>query len=391
MADELDTENNFDDVEAAALFLRGSAAGVDKVLQKVNEESRKRSERFNEMNFTLGVLNAFLIVYIFAAFPQHFWILYVIEAFILIPIKYKQMCNLKPLSGKYYVYDYCWCMNFVGVFALLLLSVTRLSDTFHEELFLASMGTANGPLLGAAFLLPMNSLVFHDFGTMCDLFIHIFPPMLLYTLHWKSAEILQAWPNVFELDYNIHFFPSVETHHFLGQFGIGSVFGNTICLYLLWFIPYTFWMYKNLDLPRRGESEAYDTVFHSTMRKGLGAIIGKYIFSRPDHVIKDQVETNYFLVKDLVVYMSAHAIASLLSIVTLAYLCYKNEFLNGLLLVILTVVCTLRGAARYTYYSTKMYVKMIRNVLDESLLEIANAKKKKTKVANERTPLINAS
>jgi len=52
--------------------------------------------------------------------------------------------------------------------------------------------------------------VFHDVNTMCGLFIHMMPPMTMYTLLWHTAEIRSAWPEIFHLDYidSLHYFPT---------------------------------------------------------------------------------------------------------------------------------------------------------------------------------------
>ena len=55
------------------------------VLKETEVIALKRSnEGFNEINFTTGVLNCFLIVYIVGAYPQHLWLLYFIESFYMV-------------------------------------------------------------------------------------------------------------------------------------------------------------------------------------------------------------------------------------------------------------------------------------------------------------------
>ena len=51
--------------------------------------------------------------------------------------------------------------------------------------------------------------LFHDVNTMTGLFIHLMPPMVMYTFMWDSSVIRAAWPTVFHLTYmdNIQFFP----------------------------------------------------------------------------------------------------------------------------------------------------------------------------------------
>ncbi len=368
-----------DELTEKEAFNLGSSVAVKKVLAEVENESKNRTEKgFNETNFTIGVLNSFLIVYVFGAFPQHFWLLYLIEASILIPMKYFQLKNSQPLDASLYIIDYCWAMNYIGVFTLLILAFTN--EFFHKELFIASIGIACGPLLGAAGALPFVALVFHDVGVMCDVFIHIYPPMLLYTLYWKADEILKSWPGIFvALNYEVDFFPTEETRQssLFGWFGGGTVFGNTIILYFCWLVPYVYWIIKfGMDLPNSG----YDTVFHSNMRKGLCEAIGTIFWKRPVEESKRHVAANDFETKDLFVYLTGHVIGVTLSLLLLAYPCYKSEFLHGFLLVVLSIVVVWRGAMRYHYYGTMLYVKVIRRLAaEQAILEES---------ANENSPLL---
>ncbi len=235
------------------------------------------------------------------------------------------------------------------------------------------MGVACGPLLGAAGILPFVALIFHDFGTMCDVFIHIYPPMLMYTLRWKADEILKRWPQVFDLDYDVDFFG-----------GPGTIFGNTIILYLLWLIPYVYWMVRvGMDLPNKtppsGE-KPYDTVFHSNMRKSLCVATGTYIWKRPMEESLRQVKTNQFERRDLYIYLSGHFILVFLALCFLAYPCYKAEHLHGVLLCALALVVVWRGAMRYSYYSTELYVNIVR--------EMAATEASSNGTVDENTPLL---
>ena len=381
-------------IDAATAFHLGSSKAIQNVLTEVEKEAQTRVKKgFNERNFTLGVLNSLIIIYTFGGFPQHFWILYIAEAMILIPLKFNEMRSLKPLNGAYYVLDYCWAMNFVGVFALILLALTGesglfpTSEQFHKNLFLASFGVACGPLLGAAGALPFVALVFHDLGTMCDLFIHIFPPMLMYTMRWKSGEILQAWPSIFDLNYDVTFFPNTETKSkfSLGSLGIGTVFGNAMMLYAIWLIPYFWWILKiGMNLPSVG----YNTVFHSTMRNGMCILLGNLIWNRPVEKSKRQMETNNFDRRNLYLYLFMHFLATILATAVLAYLCYKSKQVHGFLLIALGLLTIWRGAQRYHYYSTELYVKIIKRMAEEPKFNANVNANVNVGGLNEKTPLL---
>ena len=142
---------------------------------------------FRESYFTMGVINCLLISYVFAKFPENFWLLYLVQMLYLVPASFSQRYKAKPLNKSLYYLDYCWIMNLVAVLSLLGLVInsvaanvinedfTLLSDSVRKHLFMAVLGTSCGPLLAATAALPYIALLFHDVDTMCSLFIHIFP------------------------------------------------------------------------------------------------------------------------------------------------------------------------------------------------------------------------
>ena len=382
-------------------YREGSKEAIERVLAEVEKESEKRIRYgFSELNFTLGVLNCFFLIFMFCVYPQNLWIVYIAQALFLFPAKFRIMIKAKPLNQAFYYFDLCWFMNFVGVGAFILLFTEKggLSDEFRKQLFYGAYGIACGPLLGATIVLPFVSLVFHHLESMTDVFIHFFPPMLFYILRWEAQEVRDAWPDAFGLDYNVVFWPTNGTF-------TNCVFGNSILFYLAWFVPYTIWQILiGLDLPRTNRQTklsdgspaptVYDTVFHSTMRNGLCVVMGKYLWNRPEEASLGQVRTNDFEMRDFYAYMIAHAIATLASFIFSAYPCYLSKAVHGGFLCLLTCICTYRGAMRYTYYSTKMYSKLIRTRFTEEINELAeiivtNSKSNENiEVVSETTPLV---
>jgi len=336
-------------------FNLGSKTAIQNVIDELDLQAAKRVQSgFNEVTFTLGVLNCFLILFIFGNFPQHFWLLYIIESAFFIPTRFMQMSRAIPNQAFYY-FDLCWIMNFCGVAALLIMMFGRnlLSEHFIRILLFASFGIACGPLLGANIALSFVALIFHDVSSMTSVFIHIYPPVLMYVMRWKSEAVTDAWPNKFELNYDVNFFPSAE-----GSF-VDSVFGATTIVYFVWFVAYTTWQLSvGLNLPKNGGR--FDTVFHSTMRGGLCIQMGKILWKRPVELSKDQMKTNNFEMRDFAAYSIFHAISSIGSLLVLGYPCTLSSYAHGIFLVICLVISTWRGAQRYTYYSTQMYSNLIR-------------------------------
>ena len=311
-------------------FREGEALTLEKVLNEVDTISEERySAGFNEFNFTVGVLNIIIITLIFGKYPQHFWLLYLVESCFLLPRKIMVSMKAKPYNEALYLLDFCWMMNFSGMTILLVFGMEYnnvmhhiISPELRKNVFLASMGISCGPLLGATALLPFVAMVFHDINSMTGLFIHILPPLLGYTFRWHGDEIQNAWPGIFRsLGYsrdNLTFFPS-KGFSLDPSTWLDCVAGNATLLYLIWFIPFTLWMlFIGLDLPRSNRRTKntdgtpriakYDTVFHSLMRGGACYLYGSVVWGRTVNTSKGQIQTNDFELRDFILYMSVHFI-----------------------------------------------------------------------------------
>ena len=344
---------------------------IEKVLIEIDKVATKRIQNgFNERNFTLGVLNMILVIVIFVSYPQHFWVLFLIEGIFFVTMKSITFWyySPKPYNNILYLLDYCWVMNILAIVVMLVFVVDGLlqnpiGESLHKQILLVSLGTACGPLLGACFVLPFVCFLFHDVNTLADVFIHIFPPMVAYTFRWESESIRVNWPNIFFLDYaekDVLFFPNTSMSSLTD-----SIVGGTIALYAIWFISYLIWMLTvGMDLPRRVSSmvttttttatrsqkyRCYDTVFHSLMRSGIYIFTGATFFNRPKEVSRAHIKANDFERRDLLLYMSLHAVGSVLAIICLGYccLCYSKH-VHATILALVTVVCVYRGTQRYT-------------------------------------------
>lgn len=370
---ELDIERT-----PSSYFRRGSSHGIQEVLTEVENQAEKRIiDGFSEINFTLGVTNCFVITYMFAAFPQHLWIIYIFEALIFFPLKARFLIKSKPLNQILYFLDYCWVMNIAGLVALLVVfwGKDAVSEAVRKHVFLAAYGTSCGPLFGSTAVLPFISLIFHHLHSITSVFIHFYPPLLFYILRWNQDLVLQSWPDTFRLDHDISFFPN-STHSFMD-----TVFGNTMIAYLIWFVPYSAWIITvGMDLPRSSRKKKdkngeprkpiYDTVFHANHRNGNCVAMGKVFWGRSEEESKRQNAQNDFEMRDLIVYLVVHFLLAMTSVVVLAYPCYLSKYAHGTFLIILLVACTWRGAKRYTYYSTAMYSRIIRSKFNDQLLAL---------------------
>lgn len=364
---------------------------LQSALEEVDRIAAKRAaDGLNEINFTIGVVNTMLVVFVLGVYPQHFWLLYLIEGLYLLPSRFMANTRTKPLNSALFFLDFCWVMN---ALALVILAVFALesaigisgNEAIHRQIFLAAVGIACGPLLGATAVLPFCCLMFHDANTLAGFYIHMFPPCVMYTFVWHAAEIKEAWPSIFFLDYlvEIQFFPSSGEKWWLA---LGYIAGNAVVLYAVWWILYlAFMLVKGMDLPRYDRRKAdgtiirpiFDTCFHNFERAGLAIMIGSTLWKRPKETSKEQMRNNHYEVRDLLAYMFAHAVAAFSSIFILGYPCYHSRKLHASFLFFVAIVTTWRGAKRYTYYTTAMYGKAIRKQFAH-LIDEENQKSKRS-------------
>mmetsp|Transcript_33596 Transcript_33596/g.69059 ORF Transcript_33596/g.69059 Transcript_33596/m.69059 type:complete len:423 (+) Transcript_33596:245-1513(+) len=374
-------------VIGAVSFQRGEANTIRRVLEEIDTIALKRTkEGFNEVNFTIGVLNCLFISYVFGAYPQHLWLLYFVEGAYMIPRKFYNMWNAKPLNQALYYLDFCWCMNFTSMLYLALLIATELVDGLHiddstRETFMKSeIGVNCGTLMGANIVLPFVACLFHDLNTMTGFFIHIMPPLVTYTFMWHSAEIKETWPSLFDLSHlsDMHYFPTNGSIFVVPGTELDSIVGNAIVLYLAWWMPYViFMLLGGLDLPKKFQADGvtpanpkFDTVFHSTMRGGPCITIGKIFRGRSKKDSLQQMEENSFDLIDFFIYMGFHMLSAILAVYVIGYPCFISQNFHLFMLIVITVLAVTRGAQRYTYYSTRMYSRALRRqfayVLDSS-------------------------
>jgi hypothetical protein len=366
---------------------------VHKVLDRIDRVASKRVEEgFSRRQFTLGVMNCFVISYALGRYPQHFWLLFLAELVVLWPLIIYRRWRDTPLNTVLYFLDYCWIMNGVAVLALVGLLADQqhhclLSSELRFQLFQAAYGTGCGPLLGAAILLPFVAVVFHEFNLMLGLFIHVLPIMTMYTLVWHADEIREAWPGVFQLDYfhRVKFLPDDGILVLPGSH-LDTVAGCTLALYGMWFVPYLSWQILiGLNLPRKNRVDEtgrpiapkYDTVFHSTVRNGMIVTFGRLLWARPEKVSRTQEENDDYELRDFLAYMAVHATLVYVSVYLLAYPCYKSRTVHMSLIVLITFLCVRRGAERYTYYVTQMYERAVRQDFAHLLASSTNEAIKK--------------
>jgi len=330
------------------------------VVAKRSEDLKHKG--MNSWSFFLGVTNLLLVTWCIGVFPEHFWLVYILEALILFPIRWKHMVEKRPLPEQLSWLDFCWIANITCNIVLLIYliddnvggtGVLMMLDPedVRKTLFCTFFGVACGPLLCAVGALG-NALVFHDADNTVSVFIHLSPSLLMYTLRWRSQEVLEAWPGVFNLTY----VESVDPFR--------DVFCNAVAAYFVWWVPFTVWMlYDGLGRPAKG----YDTVFHGIMRGCPSPICAILGWSKEE--AKKRAAINDFTTRSVLVYMLFHALA-VCSAICLSMACYMNRYCHGGLCIAMALAAIYKGGARYSYYITDSYTSLLRKEFAASLREI---------------------
>lgn len=328
---------------------------VQKCLNAIEERSKQfQSKGMTKFNFVFGVSNSLIVAWSFGALPGYFWIVYIVEALILLPIRWNNMIKRLPKEHLYWL-DFCWCANFVGVILLMALLFKDIDLHVQKWAFCAAWGLGNGPLLCAIAVLG-NSLLFHDFDNTSSVLIHLFPSLVMYEMGWNREYVFEAFPKIF----TYHFFNGIRLWE--------DIYYNAAVSYMAWWLPYAGWLLTiGMTAPKRG----YDTIFHHTMRGAGGAVVSKLLGFSPEEQ-KEMARGNSFTRGYAIWYLLLHA-ASVLFSIPVALLCFADKRVHIGLLGSMVLVTIYNASSRYTFYMVSSYGQALRRELNIPLKRGASA------------------
>mmetsp|Transcript_12003 Transcript_12003/g.28017 ORF Transcript_12003/g.28017 Transcript_12003/m.28017 type:complete len:359 (-) Transcript_12003:148-1224(-) len=160
-----------------------------------------RANRLPRIAFELGVVNLVFSAWLFGAYPEHFFLVYLCEFPLLLLLIVVRWSAVKRLL---YLAEFCWVTNVLGwlYLALELLPFVGGKHPLPAAIRLgfarALFATANAPLALSVLALS-NALVFHDLERWGSLTIHFGPALVSWAIKWKSAKVQEAWPDAFGL------------------------------------------------------------------------------------------------------------------------------------------------------------------------------------------------
>mmetsp|Transcript_49711 Transcript_49711/g.116082 ORF Transcript_49711/g.116082 Transcript_49711/m.116082 type:complete len:366 (+) Transcript_49711:79-1176(+) len=318
---------------------------VRRCLSVIEERAKKfESQGMTKGNFVFGVANSFFVVWAFGALPGYFWIVYLVEVFLLLPLRWLKMIAARPREHLYWL-DFCWMANFGGVIVLLALLTTDVSAATQKWCFCVAWGLGNGPLLGAAALLG-NALLFHDFDNTSSVLIHLFPALVMFEMGWNREIVHANFPEIFKYE----FFPEIDMW--------GDIYCKSAFVYGVWWVLYTTWLLTlGCHCPRWG----YDTIFHFSMRGISGRAVAKML--RTDKKVLDTyIKTDEYPRSFMITYMCVHA-ALVLCALPASLLCFASHYIHVGLCAFAVLLSIYNGSSRYTYYMVHSYSADLRREL----------------------------
>mmetsp|Transcript_6265 Transcript_6265/g.9102 ORF Transcript_6265/g.9102 Transcript_6265/m.9102 type:complete len:434 (+) Transcript_6265:46-1347(+) len=328
------------------------------------------------LDYMAGILNWTFILSFWTAFPQHFWIIYILEVGILAPWKMSIMIKAKPLNEAFHYFELCWVFNILCTSCLLIFSLDALIDfgvtlpdvDTRKNIFWGFFGVACGPLYGAAYLLPFIALVPDSTRLNATLYTHIMPAMLFHTFLWSTEAITTSWPKIFELEFlqregfSSSIVPSFFPEHFLSPFMFsndGSLLSSALSTYMKWWVPYVIWQVTiGLDLPRKIRRTkgpdgkplppVYDTIFHFTMRgNNMCEKFGTFFWKRPVELSRAQIESNDYELRDFVMFTTLHVVQVNFTFFICTFPCSLHKYVHSLWLCALYLLIIWKGARKH--------------------------------------------
>lgn len=131
----------------------------------------------DKLSFLLGVMTLLFTEYIVISYPKY---LYLVYTMILLPLITWRFFSYHQHKHHYFMLDFCYFDN-------LLLLIWIYIYPNNLKLFKMVFALSTGPLLMAV-IAWSNSLVFHDIDRVTSLFIHLYPPTVLYAERWRNPD-----------------------------------------------------------------------------------------------------------------------------------------------------------------------------------------------------------
>ncbi|ORE12771.1 hypothetical protein BCV71DRAFT_190477 [Rhizopus microsporus] len=152
-----------------------------KIDRRMNRDAKTVKLR-DKVSFVVGVGNSCVAPALAIRYPNSIPIYYSVQLVILLLLRY---VIYRSRRWHYFIFDMCY---FVNVMTMLFLWLKPDSSL----LLIATFTMTNGPVAWAI-ITWRNSLVFHSLDKVTSVFIHIFPPLVMYCLRWMPELVKDVY------------------------------------------------------------------------------------------------------------------------------------------------------------------------------------------------------
>mmetsp|Transcript_13148 Transcript_13148/g.15174 ORF Transcript_13148/g.15174 Transcript_13148/m.15174 type:complete len:384 (+) Transcript_13148:239-1390(+) len=311
------------DVVSRSDKIEGVALKSDKARHDLVYNSHDMIKDIDKLVFTVSCLDIALAFFWLGRSPETFYVWYSLNVPFL---TYARYVLFKGQGRHYYLFDYCYFANALGLFYIFL---TPKNATVFQLLFVS----ANGPLAWSV-LAFNNSLVLHSFQHIISLCIHTAPMMLTHSLRWQG---------------NSDAFVVESTA--VNSSPAAMVWRGLLLFYLPWvFIYYTLvFVYLGDRIKKHG----YETLFEYITKQA----VGKQLLNLPDN-------TDKMLIRKAV-YLSIHVLFGIVGM-SFASLMYTKFLAHTSFTVAVGLAAAWNGAGFYgKVFATKYHFRNFNAILEE--------------------------
>ncbi|CAF1087270.1 unnamed protein product [Adineta ricciae] len=302
---------------------------LEKRVQILSENLKKPDfiRTRDKITFTVGVANTCFSPLIAGQWPHLLPIVYTIQALFLITLRF---FIYKHKHWHYFIYDLCYYANLLTLIYIWILPTS-------EILFSVCYTLAHGPL-AVAIILWRNSLVFHSFDKVTSIFIHMYPPLTMFTLRWLVP-----------IEHQIKHYPAIIN---VGStLPVGRTILYTILFYSIWQALYfIFIVYGRRDKVQSGSRVTSYTWLLNDKKGFVARLVDKVGFAESDNEINIYKVLFYFLLQ--FAYM-------LISILPVCLWYYRYKYINAIFLCSVFAVSVYNGASFYIEVFSRQYIKSL--------------------------------
>jgi len=283
----------------------------------------------DKLSFVCGVLTIMVIEAVLLLAPERMDTLYTA---LLIPLMVARYIIYRADLIHYFMYDFCYYAQ-----VLLLIYMYKLPDNI--ELGKAMFSIGNGPLC-IAIIMWRNSLVFHSMDKMTSMFIHILPPLVMFSRRWGDHLAKREFPLYKRIDGTIL---SILKDFWLGPF----------CLYLLWQAIY---LVKTEVISKR--KLEYNTDMMTSLR----------------WLTRKKNSTSYKLISvfgehnQLPTFVLIQAVYTLVTFLVIPLL-WHSIWLHSIYLGVIFIIALANGATYYFHVFAKRYIEEIGKLVSGDKVE----------------------